>query len=99
MKNFVSISDIHSDRNLFNQINEFLKEYEVIYILGDATDRGIKEDGTGGVKILLEIKELTEKYPGRVIYIPGNHDEFIIGSFYGNNKREYRIYMHLNGGK
>ena len=75
---FVAISDFHSYEWPIKKIkNHYLNEFETIYILGDATDRGEKEDGTGGIALLQEIKKLTEMYPGRVVYIPGNHDDFV----------------------
>lgn len=99
-KAFVAISDFHSYKYPLSKINDYyLDEYEVIYILGDATDRGEDNKGTGGIDLLLEIKSLTEQYPGRVIYIPGNHDEFIIGSVIGNNKDNYVRTLIANGGK
>ena len=74
---FVVVSDFHSVNWPLDRIKDYyLKEYEKIYILGDITDRGLYEDGTGGINLLFEVKELMEKYPKRVIYIPGNHDEF-----------------------
>ena len=75
---FVAISDFHSYKWPLEKVkNHYINEYETIYILGDATDRGEHSDGTGGLSLLFEIKELTEKYPGRVVYIPGNHDDFL----------------------
>ena len=45
---------------------------------------------------MFRIKTLSEKYPGRVIYVPGNHDSLIIG----NDKSDYpSIYtLMANGG-
>ena len=72
---FVVISDFHSYEWPLKKITDYyLKEYDKIFILGDATDRGPYGDGEGGIDLLFKIKELTEKYPNRVIYIPGNHD-------------------------
>ena len=97
-RDFVAISDFHSYTYPLEKIKKYyLNEFNKIYILGDATDRGEYGDGTGGIELLQEIKELTEKYPGRVIYIPGNHDEFIIG--YAKGKQYYDINLIRNGGK
>lgn len=94
-KSFVVISDFHSiDYPLEKTKNHYLKEYDTIYILGDATDRGKDGIGTGGIKILLEIMNLSKKYPGRVIYVPGNHDEFLIG--YTRQKYNLDNYYYLN---
>ena len=77
---FVVISDFHSYEWPLKKITDYyLNEYDKIYILGDATDRGPYGNGEGGIDLLFKIKELTEKYPNRVIYIPGNHDEFVYG--------------------
>ena len=95
--NFIVLSDFHSYQYPIDKIIEYyLDEYEYIYILGDATDRGPNLDGEGGLDVLFRIKSLAEQYPGRVIYIPGNHDSFIIG----NDREDYRsVYtMMVNGG-
>ena len=74
---FVVISDFHACNWPIEKIEKYyLQEYQTIYILGDATDRGETQNGAGGVQLLLKIKELTERYPGRVVYLPGNHDAF-----------------------
>lgn len=75
---FIAISDFHSCEWPIKKIEDYyLNEYQTIYILGDATDRGKEQNGKGGINLLFKIKELSEKYPGRVIYIPGNHDSFV----------------------
>lgn len=79
---FVTVSDFHSNAWPLEKIQFYLNEYDVTYILGDATDRGNDKfgnvlNGKGGLKILLDIMDLSKKYPGRLIYIPGNHDEFL----------------------
>ena len=80
---FVAISDFHSNRwPLDEKIPFYLNEYDFIYILGDATDRGNDKygnvlNGKGGLNLLLDIMDLSKKYPGRIIYIPGNHDELL----------------------
>lgn len=75
---FVAISDFHSYRWPLEKVKDhYLNEYETIYILGDATDRGEYSGGSGGISLLLEIKKLSEQYPGRIVYLPGNHDDFL----------------------
>lgn len=94
---FIAISDFHGYEYPLDKIkNYYLDEYDYIYILGDATDRGPTHDGAGSIKLLQEIKELSEKYPGRVVYIPGNHDQFLLGSAYGDNN--CRLNTFYNGG-
>ena len=95
--NFIVLSDFHSYEYPVDKIVEYyLDEYDYIYILGDATDRGASLDGEGGLDLLFRIKSLSERYPGRVIYVPGNHDSFIIG----NDRNDYRsaYSMMINGG-
>ena len=95
---FVAISDFHSYRWPLDKVkNNYLNEFETIYILGDATDRGEYSDGTGGLALLFEIKELTEMYPGRVIYIPGNHDDFLY-QYAMYNDHNAQMNMMINHG-
>lgn len=96
---FVVLSDFHSNRwPLDEKIPLYLKEYDKVYILGDATDRGpsgSSQQGNGGIKLLLDIMDKCKEKKDRLIYIPGNHDEFLyyyaahrdteIGTFMKNN--------------
>lgn len=96
---FVAISDFHAMEWPLEKVKDYyLNEYEKIFILGDATDRGENGEGKNGIKLLQQIKQLSEKYPGRVIYIPGNHDEFVLS--YGRYQNDYAIrnlsYNHGN---
>lgn len=92
---FVALSDFHGyDYPLDKINNHYLNEYDVIFILGDATDRGKDGIGTGSVKLLLDIMRLSKKYPDRVKYIPGNHDEFLLG--YIRSKHHMDSYYALN---
>ena len=86
---FVVISDFHAIKWPLEKVKDYyLNEYDKIFILGDATDRGEDWQGTGGIELLQEIKELSDKYPNRVVYIPGNHDV----SLYDYAKYIQRIY-------
>ena len=94
---FVVLSDFHGYEYPVDKIvNYYLNEYEYIYILGDATDRGPLNDGTGSIPLLLKIKLLCDKYPNRVIYVPGNHDSFIVGHDRGDSAST--IMMEKNKG-
>ena len=75
---FVAVSDFHSNQWPLDKIESYyLNEYEYIFILGDATDRGEAKQGAGGINLLIKIMELTKKYPNRIFYVPGNHDQFL----------------------
>lgn len=77
---FVVLSDFHSFSWPVDKIEKYyLDEYEHIYILGDATDRGKNLDGEDGIRLLRRIKSLSDKYPERVHYVPGNHDQMLFG--------------------
>lgn len=79
-ENFVAVSDFHSVRYPLEKIKQYyINEYDKVYILGDATDRGHDKEGSGGIRLLLEIMDMCKNSNGKVQYIPGNHDEFIIG--------------------
>lgn len=95
---FVVVSDFHSiSWPLEVVVNKYFNEYDKIYILGDATDRGLDKLGSGGIDLLLKIKQLTDRYPEKVIYIPGNHDEFLYG-YAADNDEESKHLLHKNGG-
>ena len=96
---FIAISDFHSYRYPLEKVKDYyLNEYEKIFILGDVTDRGKDNKGTDGIGILEEIMNLSKKYPERVIYIPGNHDELLYN--YARNKEYfYKVNIIHNGGE
>ena len=105
-KSFVAVSDFHGYRYPLDKIKKYyLNEYDVIYILGDATDRGEDRRGSGGIQLLIEIMQLSKQYPGKIIYVPGNHDEFLIGyvrSKYRIDKYyeyDYQTNLKYNGGE
>lgn len=95
---FVVVSDFHSiSWPLEVVVNKYFNEYDKIYILGDATDRGLDEIGGGGIDLLLKIKQLTDRYPEKVFYVPGNHDEFLYGYAAENDGKSKHLLFH-NGG-
>lgn len=97
-RSFVAISDFHGYFYPLDKIvNNYINEYDCIYILGDACDRGEDGIGTGGIELILKIKALCKKYPNRVYYIPGNHDEFLVGYSLGIDS--YEKNLEYNGGK
>lgn len=71
-----SMSDIHGHLDIFKSMlkNVDLKEKDnKLILLGDYIDRGDKSCET-----LYFIKELSEKFPGQVIPLLGNHEEMFL---------------------
>ena len=98
-ESFVAISDLHSNKEAMKKIYKYIDEGYKVVILGDVTDRGPHGDGTGGLDMLLEIKELSDS--GKVIYIPGNHDELLYGYAISRNddiRYSYAETISYNGG-
>ena len=86
-KNYVC-SDIHGMRGSYEDALKKLNEDDILYVLGDATDRGDE-----GIEILLDIlsrAENTEKKP-KVEYIIGNHDLLLIENMETIMKHDIRI--------
>lgn len=72
---FVAISDFHAIEWPLEKVKKYyLNEYDKVFILGDVTDRGEDWNGKHGLDLLLQVKELADRYPNRIVYIPGNHD-------------------------
>lgn len=61
------VSDLHSQLNLWKQIQGILKPNDTLYCLGDCIDRG-----ESGAIILLEMLA-----DNRVILLKGNHEDFL----------------------
>lgn len=83
MNKHYAIADLHGMYSLWQQIRDYCDETDVIYFLGDACDRG-----PDGIKIIQELL-----IDDRVIYLKGNHEEFITQSVKGNYALWYQ-----NGG-
>lgn len=97
---FIVVSDFHSFSYPIDIIkNNYLNKYDKIYILGDATDRGIDNKGTNGINVLLSIMYLSYKYKNRVIYIPGNHDLLLYKYTLDNKNFFNRLNLIINGGE
>ena len=67
MNKTYAFTDVHGRYELWRQIKEYCDDSDIIYFLGDACDRG-----DDGIKIMREL--FLDK---RVIYLKGNHEEFI----------------------
>jgi len=65
-----AFSDLHGNYNLWKQIQNYLKEDDKCYCLGDCCDRG-----PNGVKIMQEV--LADK---RIKYLLGNHEVMFLES-------------------
>lgn len=91
---FVAISDFHGVSWPVDKIvNHYLDEYDKIFILGDAMDRG-----PDGVNNILNVMALQEAYPNRIFYLPGNHDQFLYNyAVYGDMNA--MMNMQYNGGE
>lgn len=88
------ISDLHGHLNLWNKMNkELFKEDDIIYCLGDSTDRGPDPWQT--------FKEIY--CDPRVIYILGNHEDMLVnagrevlyGDYYDHDAEDL---LNYNGG-
>lgn len=75
---FVVISDFHNCSWPIDKIKDYyVNEYDKIYILGDATDRGIDGTGSSSIAMIRTIKALCDQYHDKVVYLAGNHDDFL----------------------
>ena len=94
---FVVVSDFHGSNWILDKVkNHYMNEYETVFNLGDITDRG-----KDSVKMLLDYKNLAKNNPDRVVYVPGNHDEFIYGAFRSENpqiRESYHKMLEVNKG-
>ena len=63
-------SDIHGNRQLFDQVMAFLKPDDKIFFLGDAIDRG--PDGWAIFKQLMD--------DSRITFICGNHEDMMVNA-------------------
>lgn len=95
---FVAVSDFHSMEWPLEKVKKnYLNEYDKVFILGDTTDRGEDWNGKYGLDLLLEVKELTDRYPNRIVYIPGNHDAALYDYAKYQDQDAERL-LQINGG-
>lgn len=81
MANMYAISDLHGMYDIFEQVNKILSPDDIVYFIGDATDRGPE-----GWKLLKAIWE----HPNW-IYLKGNHEDMLYRAY-----REYKDYGYLD---
>ena len=75
MRTFV-ISDIHGDSKNFHKLLadvSFDANADKLYVNGDVLDRG-----KCSLKLLYEIKQMSEEHPGHVFLTMGNHELFCL---------------------
>ena len=92
MSRMFAISDLHGYKSLYDQINLFLESDDIVYFLGDATDRG--PDGWELMKAIWE-------HPNW-IYLKGNHEDMLYNAYRTYKDFGYLDYEHMlliqNGG-
>ena len=71
MNRKLAVADLHGMYDLWRRIIDSLDKTDILYMLGDAADRGLD-----GWKIIKEA--LTDP---RVIYIRGNHDQMLLDAW------------------
>ena len=68
----IVVGDIHGDYESFRGIcNLFSPDKDCLIFLGDYADRGLS-----GVEVIEGVRDLSEKYPNRVIALKGNHEAY-----------------------
>lgn len=93
MRHTFACSDLHGMMSLYKQIKDFLKPDDIVYFLGDASDRG-EENWNTLKKIMMD---------PQFIYLKGNHEDMLqktMKDFIVNGETGYRNYSILtqNGG-
>ena len=71
MSNVYAVADLHGNLKLWDAVRSYLKPDDTLYVLGDCGDRG-----PHGWTIIKEALR-----DPRVVYIRGNHDQFILDSW------------------
>ena len=79
-----AIADLHGQYNLFQQVKEYIKSNDKVYVLGDCGDRG-KE----GWAIIKEVYQNPQ-----FIYLKGNHEQMLVEAMWGD-----KTLCYMNGGK
>ena len=66
-----AISDLHGSLNLFQAIQNYIRDEDKVYVLGDCGDRGCEP--------WLTIKEVCKD--NRFIYLKGNHEDMLAKAY------------------
>lgn len=88
-----AVSDLHGRMDLYEKINSFIGEKDIVYFLGDANDRGPKG---------YELMKAIYNNPNW-IYLLGNHEDMFLDAcwdYLGKNEWDYETYVQCvrNGG-
>lgn len=92
------VPDVHGRADLFNKGVELMKAngldmaQDAIVVLGDMIDRGPDSKGVIDAVIALQ-----EAYPGRVISLRGNHEDFAV-DYYVKKFSHSKDAWYMNGG-
>jgi serine/threonine protein phosphatase 1 len=88
-----TVSDLHGNYILWEQIKEFLKEGDTLIFLGDAIDRGDR-----GFEIFMEMLD----HP-QVVFLKGNHEDMMYEAFHDIGPDRGKMLKHWtkkdNGGQ
>lgn len=89
MKAFV-ISDIHGMYKSFEEILMYWNEEDSLILLGDLIDRG-----EHSLQVVQKVMQLQQQFPGKVIYLKGNHEDMLLQCLADSQNRSER---YLNNG-
>jgi len=71
LKRIIVAGDLHGDLDSCNQIEKLVGNEDLLIFLGDYGDRG-----PNSVEVIEGVQRLLQKYPGRVLALKGNHEDY-----------------------
>ena len=83
-----ALGDLHGHYEIYEKVKAMLKPEDTVYFLGDAGDRG--PESWKCIKAIYNDPQF--------IYIKGNHEDMLLKSYRGNDKRENFACWLYNGG-
>ena len=92
MNKHYAVADLHGRLDLWNKIDEFTDDSDIIYVLGDCGDRG--PEGWATIKAVSKSK--------KAIYLKGNHEKMLTNALFAFGNEDYSdAYMltTTNGGQ
>lgn len=87
-----AIADLHGRLDLWNKIDEFTDDSDIIYVLGDCGDRG--PEGWATIRAVAKSK--------KTIYLRGNHEQMLANALFEISRNDFGINYSLlieNGGQ